>query len=101
MTMAQIVTANRLRDGLVVFRTKDGWSEAAADAVRADDAKSAERLIAAGAADAAACIVVDPYLVDLDDAAPGTTPKLRRELIRATGPTVQTGLNGARHGEDA
>ena len=101
MTMAQIVTANRLRDGLVVFRTEDGWSEAVADAVRAGDAKGAERLIAAAAAEVAACVVVDPYVVDLDDAAPGITPKLRRELIRATGPTVETGLNGARHGGDA
>ena len=98
--MAQIVTANRLANGLVVFRTEDGWSEDVADAARSEDTQGAERLVAAAAADVAACLIVDPYLIDLDDAAGKAGPKLRREFIRATGPTVQTSLNGARHGGD-
>ncbi len=99
--MAQIVTANRLADGLVVFRTDLGWSDDLADAARCGDPQGAERLLAAAAADVGACIVVDPYLVVLDDTAGQAAPKLRRELIRATGPTVQANLNGARHGGDA
>ena len=98
--MAQIVTANRLADGLVVFRTSDGWSANVADAARAGDPEGAERLLVMATADADACLVVDPYLIDLEDADDGATPKLRRELIRVTGPTVQTTLNGARHGGD-
>lgn len=96
--MIQIVTANRLADGLVVFRCSGGWSEDVTDAAQAGDAESAARLLATAAVDVDACVIVDPYLIDLDEA--DAAPKLRREFIRASGPTVQVGLNRTRHGGD-
>ena len=78
---SKVVTANRLADGAVVFRRTDGdWSlrieEAAATADGAD-------LLAAAEKDAAASLIVAPYLIDLADGAPTDY----RERIRAYGPS--------------
>ena len=54
--MPQAVTANRLRDGLVVFLTADGgWSEGVGDAARADDDDAAATLLATAEAASEAC----------------------------------------------
>lgn len=83
----QIVTANRLRDGRVVFRdAAGGWVEAIADAaLLAPDA--AATAVAASAADVAARRIVDPYAIDVVTTPEGVTPKTTRERIRAGGPT--------------
>jgi sulfite reductase (NADPH) hemoprotein beta-component len=86
---AKIVSANRLRDGAVVFLGESGgWSLAVDEAaVAPDDARAAE-LLAIGAAAAAAQIVVAPYLVEvkLDDGR--VVPLTYRERIRAFGPSI-------------
>jgi sulfite reductase (NADPH) hemoprotein beta-component len=86
---AKIVSANRLRDGAVVFLGESGeWSLAVDDsAVARDDTRAAE-LLAIGAKAAAAQIVVAPYLVEvtLDDSR--VVPLTYRERIRAFGPSI-------------
>lgn len=83
----QIVTANRLIDGRVVFRDAEGgWVEtfAAAAVLTAPEAAAA---VAAASADVAARLIVDPYAVDVTEADGRVTPKAMREKIRVSGPT--------------
>lgn len=83
------VTANRLTDGRVVYRTAEGlWSEDPDAAARLDEA-------AANAAFDAALrdllVVVGPYLIDIDAAAARFRPAGRkhvREAIRVAGPSA-------------
>ena len=83
----QIVTANRLVDGRVVFRDGEGrWVEAFAEAAIVDKA-AAEAAVAASAADVAARLIVEPYAVEVIAVAGGVEPKAMREKIRAGGPT--------------
>jgi hypothetical protein len=86
---AQSVTANRLRDGAVVFLREDGgWSTDLADSAVARDAEAAKRLQAVGAQAAAAQIVVEPYLIEVSDASGKLIPITYRERIRAFGPSI-------------
>lgn len=89
----QIVTANRLTDGAVVFRTVRGsWSTRVADATLLDAVVAAAALEAAQA-DASRQVVVGPYLAAAVAGPDGPRPVEFRERIRARGPTV--GLPGA------
>lgn len=95
MAKRQVITANRLTDGIVVYLAPDGaWREAIGEARIAESAEETAELERIGAADEAACRVVGPYLMEIDAA--GHRPARLRESIRAIGPTVQTGLNGQR-----
>ena len=83
----QIVTANRLIDGRVVFRDADGgWVESFA-AAAVLDAAGATAALEAARADVAARRVVEPYAVDVISEDGGLAPKALREKIRASGPT--------------
>jgi hypothetical protein len=84
----QFVTANRLIDGLVVFRDANGhWVEDfARAAVLEKDAATAA--VAASEADVDAGRIVGPYAVDLVDVDGRLEPKAQREKIRVTGPTA-------------
>ncbi|MDK9695718.1 MAG: DUF2849 domain-containing protein [Siculibacillus sp.] len=83
----QIVTANRLVDGRVVFRTAAGhWSETLAAALLLD-AADVSAALAASAADVAARRIVAPYAVEVTLTSSGPVPKTVRERIRAGGPT--------------
>lgn len=86
----QVVSANRLTDGLVVYLTTGaGWSERLADGhIVADDA-AAECLLAAARRSVDDRIVVDPYLIEVGDSDSGLRPTKYREYIRAVGPTVR------------
>ena len=89
--MPQMIIANRLTDGLVVFYVSDGvWSKAIADGLVIDD-DEAEVLAAAVEAarrDEQRCLVVDPQPIEVDGAAGSLRPTAIREAIRAFGPTV-------------
>jgi uncharacterized protein with PhoU and TrkA domain len=83
----QIVTANRLTDGRVVFRDAAGrWREAFTAAAVLDAAAAAEA-VAESARDVAARLIVAPYAVDVVATAAGLAPTSMREKIRAGGPT--------------
>src|SRR5215469_4893153 len=85
----QVMTANRLRDGAVVYLAADGrWSTAIADGDVARDAAAAERLTAAGHQAAADQVVVGPYLIAVAVKDHGVEPLGTRERIRALGPSV-------------
>lgn len=84
----QVLTANRLSDGVVVYLTAAGrWSERIAEARIADKA-AAKALV--GEAERTAGEIVEPYLIDVEAAAETGAPwPLRfRERIRAFGPPV-------------
>ncbi|MFQ5953602.1 MAG: DUF2849 domain-containing protein [Kiloniellales bacterium] len=86
----KVVTANRLRDGLVVFLAEgDGWSLSLTDARVADEPEEAEAIMAVAEQAAVDRIVVGPYLIDVT-ADNGTVRPVRyRERIRASGgPTI-------------
>lgn len=81
------LTANRLSDGAVVYRGRDGgWTTRVAEAATfADDGAAA---LAEAAADVAACKVVGLDLIDVESVGGVTTPVSLRERIRAFGPTI-------------
>ena len=63
----QLVTANRLRDGIAVFLTRDGaWSEMIDEAVLALDPQAAAALEARAREDEGKTIVTGSYLVDAE-----------------------------------
>lgn len=85
----QILTANRLRDGIVVFFTRDGgWSERIDDSWVSDDETSRAELAAAGEHAVAAGTVVGPYLIDAAVTGEHIRADRLRERIRAAGPTA-------------
>lgn len=85
----KVITANRLTDGKVVYRTSDGaWSEDPANAQRLDDAAAQEALEAALRD---VLTVVGPYPMEVDAQAQAFKPSGRkhlREAIRRAGPTA-------------
>lgn len=86
----QIVTANALVDGDVVFRTDDGrWVRTIDDAGLLADPAAADAALAAANRDAAAAIVLDVALIEVTVADGRVVPVRLRERIRAFGPTVK------------
>ena len=87
-----VVTANRLRDGAVVYRTADGgWSARLGDAEDLADEVAGEEQLAETVADVAACRVVEPYAMAVERRPGGLSPLSQRERIRASGPSVPYG----------
>jgi hypothetical protein len=87
--MAQVLTANRLSDGEVVYLAADGaWVEsiAAAQVVTPADSDTA---LATGQAAERDLKIVHAYLFDIT---PAGRPVKMREIIRAAGPTVRRDL---------
>ena len=86
-----VITANRLADGLVVFRTGDGrWRRTIAAAELVDDEAAVDTALECALADARANRVVDPYAVKVVVPAAGQdpVPTRLRERIRTNGPTT-------------
>ena len=82
-----VVTANRLGDGAVVYRTADGnWTTEIAGAAIATSAEHAKTLLAAAAADGVRA--VDAYIAPVQlTPNRGVLPGNLRERIRCDGPT--------------
>ena len=88
----QILTANRLRSGEVVYWARGAWVAGLDDAeVFADKAAAEEALKAAGEA-VRNRVVVNPYLFDVRREAGVLKPVKEREVIRAAGPSVRLDL---------
>lgn len=86
----QMVLANRLTDGRVVFLAGDGsWVEDIAAGAVAAGPDAAQRLLAAAQLAESRNVVVEPYLIGITDRQ-GRRPVEWREAIRAAGPTVRT-----------
>ena len=89
----QVISANRLDNGTVVYLTAYGdWTERLAQAQVTDGEDQGEAALDVAFGAVEACIVVDPYLIDIDDRDGERRPTLNRELIRAEGPTVRLDL---------
>ena len=94
--MQQMIIANRLADGVVVFLApQDAW-EASIDAGAViDDPAEAMRLLEVAKGHESRCLVIDPNLIEVVVEAGRPRPLAIREAIRAFGPTVRTDLNDA------
>ena len=91
--MPEVITANRLADGVVVFQTAEaGWSEDFNRAGVQPDAAATKAATARALEDAAQNLVVDVYAFAVETRNGYVVPKALREAIRATGPTVRRDL---------
>ncbi len=89
----QVVTANKLRDGSVVYLADGGgWTEWIAEARVATDEAEAEAFMAEAERSAEERIVVGPYLIAVNAANGSLKPLSNRERIRTKGPTVRKDL---------
>lgn len=88
----QAITANRLRDGAVVYLAVDGnWSENLAQAATAPDGDALKKLFDRAAQSARQNLIVDPVAIAVDDV-DQTAPVSFREKIRLRGPSVRPDL---------
>ena len=84
----QVVTANRLADGEVVYLGSDGQWLADLEAAAMVEAGPAADAILANA-EGQQLEIVGPYLIDVCDGAGGRELTNVRERIRASGPSVR------------
>ena len=83
-----VITANRLRDGRVVWLADAGrWSEALSDATVFLGEAAAAGMAVAGRAEAEQ-VIVTPYEVEIAATAAGPAPLRARERFRAGGPSI-------------
>ena len=88
-----ILTANRLTDGIVVFWSKDGnWSERLDQADVAHDPEWNAYLEKVGEVAADRNIIVEPYLVAVTQNGRDIEPLHVREKFRTLGPSVRLDL---------
>jgi hypothetical protein len=88
-----LITANRLTDGAVIYRTADGrWTTAFDGAVVVTTAPAAAELLEAAVADDIGAVgaYVAPVKLDKDG---GVRPGNLRESIRHAGPTIDLPVN--------
>ena len=87
----QVITANRLQDGVIVYLGHDEWVESLSGAAIAETEAQVEALQLRAEADVTArrVIAVYPFPVKIENGVPH--PVSEREIIRASGgPTVKT-----------
>jgi hypothetical protein len=91
--MPDVITANRLTDGVVVFQTTDeGWSEDFNRAAVLADVEATANALKRAKQDETNNIVVEPYAVAVEERNGHLAPKALREAIRAAGPTIRRDL---------
>ncbi len=96
----QLVTANRLRDGIVVFLTRSGeWSEVIDQAVLAQEPQAAAALEARAKEDEKKTIVTGAYLIDAERREGRVRASHIRERMRTLGPTVRLDLGKQAEGK--
>jgi len=89
----QIVTANRLRDGIAVFLNRSGqWSEKIDEATLALEPQAAAALEARAKDDEKATLVTGAYLIDAERRDGFIRAAHIRERMRTLGPTVRLDL---------
>ncbi len=88
----QLVTANRLNDGLVVFLNESGdWTESIDRAKLVKSKEDAESLLKERSSTGDDAII-EPYLIDVEIVEGTIAPVRYREKLRGLGPTVRTDL---------
>lgn len=94
--MSQMIIANRLADGLVVFWAGESrWVEAIAEGAVLEEGEPAEQALASAKDDETRCLIIDPNLIEVVEDAGQRRPTSVREAIRAFGPSVRTDLRDA------
>jgi hypothetical protein len=88
----QVVTANRLIDGVVVFLGARGWVERLDDATVATSAEEVRALDALGRQGMAVNEVVDAYLMEVVTEDGRLEAVALRERLRTLGPSVRPDL---------
>jgi Protein of unknown function (DUF2849) len=89
----QVMTANRLRDGDVVFLTRSGeWALAIDNAVLAQEPQALAALEARAKEDERSTLVTGSYLFDAERIDGKIRASHIRERVRAQGPTVRQDL---------
>jgi hypothetical protein len=86
----QVLTANRLRDGDVVYWRDGGWVEAFADAQVLDS--DADAALARAGAEVKARLIVNPYLFPVRVEGGRVRAIEEREIVRSEGPSVRRDL---------
>ena len=85
----KIVTANRLREGDVVYLCAEGaWSEWISDSAVAKTPDEETQLIQIAERAVAEQLVIGPYPMDVAHDDGQIRPLGQREIIRAKGPTI-------------
>ena len=91
--MPQMIIANRLADGLVVFLDpEEGWDTAIRAGTVIETDADAARLLTVAKRHEVECLVIDPQLIEVEIENGRPRPTAIREAIRAYGPTVRTDL---------
>ena len=89
--MPQMIIANRLRDGVVVFLAPgELWDPAIAAGTLVDNEAEAAKLMTVAKRHEGECQVIDPQLIDVEVEDGKPRPTAIREAIRAFGPTVRS-----------
>lgn len=97
--MSEVITANRLIDGIVVFQANDGWVEDFAQAAIYETADVSKAALARAKEDETRDVVVEPYAVVVELRSGHYAPKALREFIRASGPTTRPDLGKQAQGQ--
>ncbi len=90
--MPEIITANHLIGGDVVFLAENGWTPNVDRATVAEDEATRAALEARAAEAEAMNIVVAPYAVEVRREGSRIVPVHYREVMRTRGPTVRPDL---------
>jgi Protein of unknown function (DUF2849) len=90
-----VITANRTRDGAVIYRYAEGWTTHLGDAAIVTDATGVQKLMAAAAADDLGAI--GAYVAPVQVLTGGQVrPGNLRETIRVGGPTIKLPVAAAK-----
>jgi len=91
--MLQVLTANRLIDGTVVYLAPNGaWVESLSEARVFETKPDAETALAVGTEAEKRQLIVHAYLFEVLQAKDNLRPVRQREIIRAAGPSVRRDL---------
>ncbi len=92
------LTANRLRDGDVVYLDRGGaWTGTFEFAYIYESPEEQDAALVAANADVEGRLVLDPYLFPVMKDGDHVRPTEQRELIRAKGPTIRLDLGKQAH----
>jgi hypothetical protein len=87
--MLRVISANRLRDGIVVYLGPQGeWVSQIGEAALLTSQDACDAAQAKARASLAANVIVDPLVVDVVEDPEGRRATTLRNAIRAFGPTV-------------
>jgi hypothetical protein len=90
--LSQVLTANRLRDGDVVYWREGAWIETFVTAQVFDAKDAADAALVRAGADVKARLVVAPYLFPVKIVDGKLRATEEREIVRSEGPSVRRDL---------